>query len=75
MTNPIIHIIPQFKELSKGLMGINKKCGTGATNENCIADYQDGKLIKRQNYNKIVDENDQVPNRFFTKLGYFISNN
>lgn len=64
-TDPLIHIIPQFKELSKGLMGgINKECGRGATNENCIADYQDGKLIKRQNYNKFVDENDQVPNRF-----------
>ena len=63
--DPLIHIIPQFKELSKGLMvKINKKCGRGATNENCIADYKDGKLIKRQNYNKIVDENEQLPNRF-----------
>lgn len=67
--DPVIHIIPQLKELSAGLYGTNKKCGTGATNENCIADFKESvnTLVKRNNYNKMIDENDQYPNTFLGK--------
>ena len=66
MGEPIIHIIPDFKELSKKSENeTTKKCGMmGLTNENCIADYINGKLVKRNNYNRMVDENDKLPNRF-----------
>jgi hypothetical protein len=69
--DPLIHIIPQFKELSVGLYRPNKKCGIGATNENCIADFKDSgdtfNLVKRNNYNKMIDENDKYPNTFLGK--------
>ena len=38
--DPKIYIFPQLKELSKKLRGVDKKCGIGFTNENCVADYK-----------------------------------
>jgi len=64
-TDPLIHIIPQFKELSKNLESggqYSKNCGRlGFTDENCIGDYQDGKLIKRNKYHA---GNNKFPNNF-----------
>ena len=58
-----IYIIPRLKELSKGMTGPNFKCGQGFTNENCIADFNNGIMQKRINYTSANTEN-QFPNSY-----------
>jgi hypothetical protein len=62
MTNPIIHIIPDLKELSKTATGVSKLCGAfGFTDENCIGDFNRSVLTKRNNYHT---GNNKFPNNF-----------
>ena len=81
-TDQPIYIFPELKELSSGLSGINKKCGTGVTNENCMADYTNicnstqvqtnpncNKLTKRESYTSYANNNInyRYPNRHLGK--------
>lgn len=60
---PTIHIVPELKELSKSALGYSMKCGSGFTNENCIADYNAEKNIleKRKDYTSGFDK---LPNHY-----------
>ena len=71
-TDPLIHIIPDLKELSAtgfgavrkniGLDVVSKNCGrSGFTDENCIGDFNGGVLTKRNNYHT---GNNKFPNDF-----------
>lgn len=74
MGEPIIHIIPDLKELSKTATGgVSKHCGMmGFTNENCIGDYIKGKLVKRSNYHS---GNNKYPNIFLDRNSFSILDN
>ena len=61
--NNTIYIIPRLKELSKGMTGPNFKCGQGFTNENCVADFNNGIMQKRVNYTSAKSE-EQFPNSY-----------
>lgn len=74
MGEPIIYIIPDLKELSKTATGgVSKHCGMmGFTNENCIGDYINGKLVKRNNYHS---GSNKYPNNFLDKDSFIILDN